>query len=221
MVKHIPSTNDENSIFLQKNSVALRIWHWLTFLVVTALIITVLMASTALNPRENIPVVQNILKGKGVVVSNDQTFAVTHMYDDKMWELHKLLGYTLAFLFLSRIVVELTQPKEERISFRLKKARVAIKQAGIDNKEWRHYLIVKASYSLFYLLLFSMVVTGLIIAFGGDFGLAAPTRHTVKEVHGFIQYLIYAFLFFHLAGVIRAELRNAKGIVSGMINGGK
>jgi Ni,Fe-hydrogenase I cytochrome b subunit len=221
MVKHIPSTNDVNSIFIQTNSAALRVWHGLTFLVVTSIIITVLIASTVLNPRENIPVVQNILKDKGVVVSNDQTFAVTHMYDDKMWELHKLLGYTLAFLFLSRIAVELTQPKEERISFRLKKARISLKKADADKKEWKHYLIVKASYSLFYLLLFSMVVTGLIIAFGGDLGLAGPIRHTIKEVHGFIQYLIYAFLFFHLAGVIRAELRNAKGIVSGMINGGE
>ena len=221
MAQNIPSDNDVNSIFLQKNSAALRIWHWLTFLVVTALIVTVLMASTVLDPRENIPVVQNILKDKGVVVSNDQTFAVTHMYDDKMWGLHEILGYALAFLFLSRIAVELTQPKEERISYRMKKARVALKQTVTDKKEWKHYLIVKASYSLFYLLLFAMVATGLTIAFGKDLGLAAPTRHTVKEVHGFIQYLIYAFLFFHLAGVIRAELRNAKGIVSGMINGGK
>ena len=221
MTQKTISSESGTSLFIQTNSAAIRIWHWLTFLVVTALIVTVLMASTVLNPRENIPVVQNILKDKGVVVSNDQTFAVTHMYDDKMWELHKLLGYALAFLFLSRIAIELTQPKEERISFRLKKARMALKQANADKKEWIHYLIVKASYSLFYLLLFAMVVTGLIIAFGKDLGLAGPTRHTVKEIHGFIQYLIYAFIFFHLAGVIRAELRNAKGIVSGIINGGK
>jgi cytochrome b561 len=221
MTQKTTSTETGTSLFLQKNSTALRLWHWITFLVVTSIIVTVLMASTSLNPRENIPVVQNILKEKGIIVSNDQTFAVTHMYDDKMWELHKLLGYTLAFLLLSRIVVELTQPKEERISFRLKKARIALQQVDADKKEWRHYLIVKTSYSLFYLLLFSMVITGLIIAFGKDLGLAGPTRHTIKEVHGFIQYLIYAFLFFHLAGVIRAELSNAKGVVSGMIHGGE
>jgi Ni,Fe-hydrogenase I cytochrome b subunit len=220
MTQKTTSTETGTSILLQTNSAAVRIWHWLTFLVVTALIVTVLMASTVLEPKENIPVVQNILKDKGVVVSNDQTFAVTHMYDDKMWGLHEILGYALAFLFLSRIAVGLTQPKEERISFRLKKARMELKQTVSDRKEWKHYLIVKASYSLFYLLLFAMVTTGLTIAFGKDLGLTGPTRHTIKEVHGFIQYLIYAFLFFHLAGVIRAELRNAKGIVSGMINGG-
>ena len=103
MTQKTISSESGTSLFIQTNSAALRIWHWLTFLIVTALIVTVLMASTVLNPRENIPVVQNILKDKGVVVSNDQTFAVTHMYDDKMWELHKLLGYALAFLFLSRM----------------------------------------------------------------------------------------------------------------------
>ena len=66
-----------------------------------------------------------------------------------------------------------------------------------------------------------MVTTGMLIAFGGDLGIAGPTRHSIKEVHGFVQYLIYAFVFFHLCGVIMADLDKAKGIVSGMINGGK
>jgi cytochrome b len=66
-----------------------------------------------------------------------------------------------------------------------------------------------------------MVATGLLIAFGGSWGISGQTRHSIKEIHGFIQYLIYAFLFFHLAGVILAELGKSKGIVSGMINGGK
>lgn len=214
-------TNNESSIFIQKNSPAIRIWHWLTFIVVTSLIVTVLLASTVLNPRENIPLVQNVLKEKGVTVSNEQTWAVTHLYDDKMWDLHKLLGYALSFLFLSRILAELTQPKDQRFGFRLNHARTAFKKEGSDKKEWRHYLIVKYGYSLFYLLLFAMVTTGLLIAFGGDLGIAGPVRHTIKEVHAFIQYLIYAFVVFHLGGVILADIGKAKGIVSGMINGGK
>jgi Ni,Fe-hydrogenase I cytochrome b subunit len=214
-------TNNEISIFIQKNSAAIRIWHWLTFFVVTSLIVTVLMASTVLNPRENIPVVQKALMEKGVTATNDQTWAVTHLYDDKMWDLHKLLGYALSFLFISRMLIELSQPKDQRIGYRLNKAKIAFKKEGSDKKEWRHYLIVKYSYSLFYLLLFAMVATGLLIAFGGDLGIAGPTRHTIKEIHAFIQYLIYAFVVFHLGGVILADIGKAKGIVSGMINGGK
>jgi Ni/Fe-hydrogenase 1 B-type cytochrome subunit len=221
IIKNRIMTNNGTSIFIQKNSPAIRIWHWLTFIVVTSLIVTVLLASTVLNPRENIPLVQNVLKEKGVTVTNDQTWAVTHLYDDKMWDLHKLLGYALSLLFISRMLVELSQPSDQRIGYRLQKARTAFKQEGSDKKDWRHYLIVKYSYSLFYLLLFAMVTTGLLIAFGGDLGIAGPTRHLIKETHAFIQYLIYAFVIFHLGGVVLADIGNAKGIVSGMINGGK
>jgi Ni/Fe-hydrogenase 1 B-type cytochrome subunit len=211
------------SIFIQKNSAAIRIWHWLTFLVVTSLIITVLMASTTLDPRKNVPLVQEILKTKGITADNQQSFAVAHMYDDKMWDLHKILGFCLAFLFLARVVIEYTQSDEEKNTARLKKALYSFLQSKNDaeKKDLRHYLIVKYSYLLFYGLLMLMVSTGLTIAFGSEMGLSRQANHTIKEIHGFIQYFIYAFVFFHLVGVILIDLGKAKGIVSGMINGGK
>jgi len=221
MEKNAESANESTSIFIQKNSAAIRIWHWLTFLIVISLIVTVLMASTALDPRQNIPVVQNVLKEKGVVITSEQAWAVSHTYDDKMWDIHKLLGFALTFLFLSRIVIEMTQPKEERMKFRFEKALQAHQKPGGDKKELTHYLIVKISYSVFYLLLFLMATTGLIIAFGSELGLSGPVRHSIKEVHGFFQYLIYAFVICHLTGVILADIGNSNGIISGMINGGK
>jgi Ni/Fe-hydrogenase 1 B-type cytochrome subunit len=211
------------SIFIQRNSAVIRIWHWLTFLVVTSLIITVLMASTVLNPRKNVPLVQEVLKSKGITADNQQSFAVAHMYDDKMWDLHKILGYALAFLFLARVVIEFIQSEEEKNTVRLKKALYALLQSKKEGekKDLRHYLIVKYSYLLFYGFLMLMVATGLTIAFGSEFGLSRQTNHTIKEVHAFVQYFIYAFVFFHVAGVILIDLTKAKGIVSGMINGGQ
>jgi cytochrome b len=41
----------------------------------------------------------------------------------------------------------------------------------------------------------------------------------LHNLHEIAQYLIYAFILVHLAGVIIAENRGIKGIVSGMING--
>lgn len=211
------------SIFIQKNSAAIRIWHWLTFLVVTSLILTVLIASTVLNPRNNVPQVQNVLKAKGITADNQQSFAVAHMYDDKMWDLHKIFGFGLAFLFLARVVIEYTQSDEEKNTARIKKALYSLFQSRNEpeKKELRHYLIVKYSYLLFYGLLMLMVCTGLTIAFGSEMGLSRQANHSIKEIHGFIQYFIYAFVFFHLVGVILSDLGKAKGIVSGMINGGK
>jgi cytochrome b561 len=215
------TTGNESSIFLQKNSKAIRIWHWLTFLFVIALITTVLLESTVLNQRKNIADVQRVLQEKGITATNNQALSVSHFYGEKMWDLHKIFGYFLTFLFLSRIIIEFTQKKEEKIKYRFDKALHASQQPGADRKEWNHYLAVKIGYSIFYFLLLVMVTTGMVIAFGADLGLAGPTRHTIKEVHGFFQYLIYAFIVLHLVGVIVADITKAKGIVSGMINGGK
>jgi Ni,Fe-hydrogenase I cytochrome b subunit len=217
------SANENTSFFLESHSASLRVWHWLTFLVLTSIIVTVLMASTVLNPGDNVPIVQNVLKQKGITADNNQTFAVTHLYDDKMWDLHKLLGYGLVILFISRVVIEFTLPKKEKNPARISKALMAYLQASdpLLKKELRHYLVVKWSYMLFYGILFLMAVTGLIISFGGDLGISSQSRHTVKEIHGFIQWIVYAFILFHLAGIILAEVGKAKGIVSGMIHGKK
>ncbi len=214
-------TESDNSPFIQTNSAAIRIWHWLTFLFVIALMITVLLESTVLNQRQNIPVVQAELQKKGVTVNNNQALAVSHLYAEKMWDLHKLLGYALTFLVLARIVIEVTQKKEEGMKFRFENALQGLQQSGDNNKDLLHYLLVRISYSVFYLVLLAMATTGMLIAFGSDLGISGPVRHTIKEVHGIFQYLIYAFVAFHLVGVILAELKKAKGIVSGMINGGK
>jgi Ni,Fe-hydrogenase I cytochrome b subunit len=105
MKQHHTSTDSISSPFIQTNSVAIRIWHWITFLVVTALMLTVLLESTILNQRKNIPLVQTELAKKGLTADNNQALAVSHLYAEKMWDLHKLLGYALTFLVLTRIVI--------------------------------------------------------------------------------------------------------------------
>lgn len=221
MNQNANSATSARSPFDQTHSTAIRIWHWLTFLTITFIILTVLFASTLLNPRANGAAVQKILKEKSVEINEQQAFGIAHFFDDKMWDLHKLLGYGLAFLVLSRIVIEFTQSQEEKVKSRMKNALTLFKQNGADKKEFKHYLIVKWSYSLFYLIILYMVISGLCMAFGRDLGIPRELNHTIKEIHGFCQYLIYTFVFFHLVGVIYADLGRTKGIVSGMINGGQ
>ena len=81
------STKQEtgSSYFIQKHSPVIRIWHWLTFIIITSIIVTVLLNSTIMNQRDNIKVVQNVLKSKEVTVTDDQAFAVTREYEDKLW----------------------------------------------------------------------------------------------------------------------------------------
>ena len=210
----------EKSIFLQKHSASIRIWHWLTFIIISFLIITVLFNSTMFDTRSNTAMVKNVLNGKNIVVSDDQARAVAHEYGDKLWNLHKYLGFALTFLFLSRIVIEITLSEEEKMSVKIKNALLMYRQ-NIRRSESKHFLIVKYSYTLFYLLIIVMATTGLLLAFEFELGIPRQTNHLIKEVHGFCQYLMYAFISVHLYGAINADMKDSKGIISGMVNGGE
>jgi len=210
----------EKSIFLQKHSASIRIWHWLTFIIISFLIITVLFNSTMFETRGNTAMVKNVLNGKNIVVSDDQARAVVHEYGDKLWDLHKYLGFALTFLFLTRIAMEITLSQDEKMRSKIKNVLLMYRQ-NIQKSESRHYLIVKYSYTLFYLLILFMATTGLLLAFESELGLSRQTNHFIKEVHGFGQYLIYAFICAHLFGVINADMKDSKGIISGMVNGGE
>jgi len=169
------------SPFIQPNSVALRIWHWLTFLFICGSMITVLINSTLLSPRENVKLVQEQLSRKGVTVTDDQAFAVSHEYEDKMWDVHKLSGYALAFLLLARIVIEFTQPKEEKLVNRLKKIKELRAKNDLNKAEYNHYLRVRMVYTVFFLILLGLVLTGLGMAFGRNFGFSREIFSGMKN----------------------------------------
>ena len=221
MAKTNIASNLESSPFLQQHSASLRIWHWLIFLFITGSIVTVLFNSTLLSPRENIKLVQEQLTKKGVTVTDDQAFAVSHEYEDKMWEVHKLIGYGLAFLLLARVVIEFTQPEEEKMRNRFKRVIILSKLNDENSADYKHYLRVKLSYMLFFILLFLMALTGMGMAFGRDLGFSRDIHNILKNIHSIIQYFMYAFILIHLAGVIIAENGKIRGIVSGMIHGNR
>ena len=116
---HINSTAVP-SFFIQEHSMMIRIWHWLTFIVISGIILTVLINSTLTNQRKNIPMVQEQLKSRNIIVTEDQAFAVTREYEDKFWNVHKLLGYGLAFLLISRVIIELHNPVRKRFVYESK-----------------------------------------------------------------------------------------------------
>jgi acetyl esterase/lipase/cytochrome b len=219
---NIDSKSDSvSSYFIQKHSTAIRIWHWLTFLLISLTMLTVLLNSTIMNQRANIPVVQDVLKSKDVIVNDDQAFAVSREYEDKIWGVHKWIGYGLALLLISRIVIEIAQPGEEKFIARFKKAMGFYRQKDANHSEYRHYLGTKITYLIFYVLLIYMAVTGICLAFGQELGISRKLHGTIKDLHGFGQYIMYAFVTVHLCGIVISENLKAKGIVSGMINGNK
>jgi cytochrome b561 len=174
-----------------------------------------------MNQRKNSGIVQELLQAKGLTVTEDQAFAVSREYEDKIWGLHTWIGYGLAFLLLSRMVIEVTQPGEEKIRSRFKKALGLYKKNDSCKTEYRHYLGTKLGHLVFYVLLMCMVLTGLCLAFGRDLGIPRELRGIIKEIHSIGQYFTYAFVLIHLCSIVIYENQKARGIVSGMINGKK
>lgn len=207
--------------FNEPHSLAIRIWHWTFFGTITASLITVLLASTVFRTRNTIGLVQEQLQGKGLTVSNDQARAVAHEFNDKFWMLHTYIGYVLCGLLLSRILIEIAQPREEKLTVRLKKALGFRPGNALEKTGKQHYVQVKTTYLVFYLLIFTMALTGLGLAFE-DVPFLKGIHRAIKQVHSFVQYFIYGFILIHLAGVIKADLDNKhSGLVSRMIHGKK
>src|SRR5580698_2641034 len=97
------SQNDLTITFHERRSLAIRVWHWVTFATITASLVLVLLASTMFRTRDNIDLVVQQLERKGAVVTRDQARAVAHEYSDKLWMAHKMVGYGLCFLLLCRM----------------------------------------------------------------------------------------------------------------------
>jgi Ni/Fe-hydrogenase 1 B-type cytochrome subunit len=209
--------------FREPHCLAIRIWHWTFFVVLTASLTTVLFGSTLFRTRDNIAGVQQELQEKGVTVSKDQARTVAHAYSDKLWDLHKYIGFTLVGLLLARVIIEIAQPGEERLRTRIRKA-AGFKAAGFPagdlstKKYMRYYGRVKWTYVIFYILIGTMALTGLGLALE-DVPVFRTWNRSITNVHSFVQYFIYAFILIHLVGVIRADLGRHKGLVSGMIHG--
>lgn len=210
----------EGSLFDQKHSLAIRIWHWVTFVLFTSTIITVLLANTLFDTGDNIGMVQNQLKEKGANISSDQAKTVAHQYNDKLWNVHKIIGYFLCFSLLSRIIIEVVHSREDKILTRIKLALSISKNLMNSNSDSKHYLMVKYSYLIFYILFLVMAITGLVLAYE-DLAFLKPIQETARSIHEFTQYCIYGYILIHLTGVIRADVTNNPGIISRMINNGK
>ncbi len=64
-----------------------------------------------------------------------------------------------------------------------------------------------------------MAASGLSIYFYQDLGLLKETAHDIKEIHEFTFNIVMYFVPLHIIGVIVAENKDEKGLISSMING--
>lgn len=197
----------ENKREIKKHPAAIRFWHWMNMVIITGSLITVLINSTLFEDQK----IKAMAEGKSIF----------HTLEDKVWGIHIYFGYALASLFLFRVIQELFQHPDQKFWYKLK---IVYRDYFVTKKNSRlakHELVVKILYIVFYMLLGIMVFTGLTLVFQDQLAISRNIAHSVQNSHGFCMYLIIAFIVVHVIGVILAEKKDGKGIVSDMINGGK
>src|ERR1700761_3496013 len=144
---------------IKKFSAPLRLWHWLNVIVISGSLITVLINSTVTDGHSTGKLIKSELKDAGATVTDDQARSVAHALSDSVWDIHIYFGYALTALLVFRLLLEFFQLADQKFIGVLKTAYRHFKQTKKQRETARHELAVKIIYSLFYLLLFVMVIT--------------------------------------------------------------
>jgi Ni,Fe-hydrogenase I cytochrome b subunit len=203
------------------HSSLIRIWHWLTFVVMAFSLFSVLMGNVIFKTRTISPVIQESLQHSGANVTEKQSRGVAHEIHDIVWTWHKIIGYGLGILLISRFFIEFTQSKNERIAARIQNAKQGIKDSSLDTNDLKHFIWVNRAYLLFFLLLAFMAISGLGMAYEDDVPWLDHIKRINHNLHGLGQYAIYAYLILHIGGTVISDMTKHKGIISGMINGNR
>jgi len=191
---------------MQKWRLDFRIWHWVHATVILGLLGTVFLRKTFLSWRTNSELLTQKLAEIDLSVTADQAKVLAKSIRAPMWEWHILLGYALAALVVWRIVLFFTESGKQNYQ------NLA--------SETLHKKMVKLGYIGIYAIILFMSISGLTIHFYEALGLSKDLAHDIKEVHELVFNAILIFVPLHIIGVIIAENRDEKGIISDMINGG-
>jgi len=180
-----------------------RLWHWLNALVVLGILGTVFLRETFLSWKENSEILITQLANMDIEITAEQAKILAKAIRAGMWEWHIFLGYALSALVLFRIYLFFKD-----VSVREKFSSLSLHKKG-----------VKSLYYIFYAALLFMAASGLIIHFYEELNIAKDTMNDIKEVHETVYNFILFFVPIHIAGVVIAEAKDEKGLISTMVNG--
>ena len=191
---------------MKKWRLTFRIWHWVHAAVVLGLLGTVFLRKTFLSWRTNSELLTQKLAEINLEVTTEQAKVLAKAIRAPMWEWHIILGYALTALLLWRIILFFTQSGKQNYQ-------------NIQ-KETLHKKMVKLGYIGIYFVLLFMSVTGLSIHFHESLGISKDLADNIKDIHELVFNAILIFVSLHIIGVIIAENRDEKNIISDMVHGG-
>lgn len=183
-----------------------RVWHWIHATVILGLLGTVFLRKTFLSWRTNSEILSQKLAEINMEVTIEQAKVLAKAVRAPMWEWHIILGYALVVLLIWRVVLFFTQSGKENYQ--------NFKEKSLHKK------MITLGYIGIYITLAFMAISGLTIHFYEALGLSKEIAHDIKELHEFVFTAVLIFVPLHIMGVIVAENRDERGIISNMIHGG-
>lgn len=204
----------------QPRSLGLRLWHWLDFLVISGLLITVLLRKTVLSWRTNAVLIETKVQESGGALAEGSAEAIAKLLRNNMWEWHIYLGYALGALILLRLVVYLRSRQGEMSLLAQVKAALNLREQKEEFKKALHFVGVRTLYAFFYVVVIYMFVSGLMLLNKETLGIGKDLASGLKEIHELTEWFFILFIVGHLIGIVKTEISEEPGIVSDMINGG-
>ena len=184
----------------------LRLWHWLTVLAMSGLLLTVALRESVLDKKAVGSVVAAKLAEFGMHLNSEQAVAVGKAVRGVMWEWH----YIFAALLTLAIVVRIVAMVRGEATLPILKL---IRADGIGDKAKAlvHLLICMG--------IAVMTLSGWFYYFHESLGFEKNAVHWVKELHEAVWAPLALLIAAHIAGVVRHELATKEPIVSKMIHG--
>lgn len=211
-----------DSSFGRPRPPSLRLWHWANAAALLGLLGTVALRKTFLSWRTNAALIEAHVREAGGSISTEAAARIARALREPMWQWHYVLGFALVALLALRFVVAPLARDPE-----LGPLRSAWREVG----RWRglptgargaatHHLLVRLLYAVFYVALVFMAASGVALYFDEALGLSKELAGSIKEAHELAMWFFVLFTAAHVVGVVVAELRGERGIVSAMIHGG-
>ncbi|MCW8924007.1 MAG: cytochrome b/b6 domain-containing protein [Gammaproteobacteria bacterium] len=192
---------------LKTYSAQFRLWHWLNAIAILGLLGTVLLRKTFLSYKTNSSVLVEELSKLDITIALEDAKTIAKVIRAPMWEWHYIFGWALVVLFACRIVLHI----KDRPFFSLKEFR----------RLTTHHKGTQSLYTILYVLISVMVVTGVMLYFKQDLGLSKELSHDIKEFHEILMYVFAFFVPIHILSAFIAENKGEPGLVSNMISGKK
>ncbi|MCH2229697.1 MAG: cytochrome b/b6 domain-containing protein [Crocinitomicaceae bacterium] len=180
----------------KKYSLAYRMLHWAIAFSMLFMLLTIFLRLNWMNKHNMADIMTAGLNELNLSIGEDEAISIAKSIRRPMWNWHVYIGYVLVGLYCLRMILMVKEGWKFSFNGKLKE----------KFQSW--------SYALFYLLLASALISGLIIEFG-----PREYKHTTEEFHELSLYWLVVFIVIHFVGLIIAERYDNKGVVNKMITG--